>query len=727
MPRGFLLLLCCTLAPGQFEPRDPFDRAMQSSQQARTQGNPGEAAARREEARKLLEQMPAGLPQWAGRVQNLAQAYQGSGRHVQARAVVQDALMRANALPEWNPAHIQLLNTLAEFWQQDGNLLKALSYREKAVAAFEATPPGASSDAAQAMPPGVPSMVASTGRLPGVINGRFTSAFRGANNSYLYDQLANLYRQLGRPEATAKVMTKMRSLIQNDPGALAHSYEQDGDLDAALAVYQKQAADTAAKPQAQIWDTVAPLQSIASLYERENRLADAAAMLDQAAARLDASGEPSARNQAAGLRLRVASLLQRSGQRQAADQAYQALLNEPADRSQDLRSQVVQQYANYLSETDRGSQGSQMLKDYLANHTDLQPWQEANILFGLSQIARKAGQKDLAEDYQRAATEKQRAQQAQPVQLGLLIGPELQKAQTAINQGNVDEAVSLALDAIASASSAPDGEQVAWQVPNLAAQLANRKAPEKAEQIYWALFPLLEARAVDNVGAPAQALQQYARFLMGQKDRWGDAALAIDRYRDNVVAAQGADTAGMMQVQQLRIELAQIKGAHEEAEQKAEELLALEESLSGATSSSYLRAAQTAANVYQSSGKMDRALALHGQIVAIADRTLSARDAQRGFLRMNAAMAFATARQFDQAERLANEAIAVGEALYPPRPDLFRSQAAQIEKMKANAQSGGVTAQPGTSVFFTPSGQRVVRDRVYTTPEIKTAADGPRP
>ena len=50
------------------------------------------------------------------------------------------------------------------------------------------------------MPPGFPSMIVSTGRSAVVANGRFTSAFRGANNSYLYDQLANLYRQLGRPE-----------------------------------------------------------------------------------------------------------------------------------------------------------------------------------------------------------------------------------------------------------------------------------------------------------------------------------------------------------------------------------------------------------------------------------------------------------------------------------------------------------------------------------------------
>src|ERR1700680_3562253 len=67
------------------------------------------------------------------------------------------------------------------------------------------------------------------------------------------------------------------------------------------------------------------------------------------------------------------------------------------------------------------------------------------------------------------------------------------------------------------------------------------------------------------MGAPTQALQQCACFLMGQKDRWGDAALAIDRYRDNGVAAQGADIAGMVPVQQLWIELAQIKGAHEAA------------------------------------------------------------------------------------------------------------------------------------------------------------------
>jgi hypothetical protein len=182
---------------------------------------------------------------------------------------------------------------------------------------------------------------------------------------------------------------------------------------------------------------------------------------------------------------------------------------------------------------------------------------------------------------------------------------------------------------------------------------------------------------------------------MGQKNRWGDAALAIDGYRDSVVASQGADTAGIAQVQRLEIEFAQIKGAHDEAEQRAEDLLTFEESLSGTTSRPYLQAAQTAASVFQSAGKIDRALALHRQIVAIADRTLAATDIQRGFLRINAAMAFAGARQFEEAERLANEAVTIGQNLHPPRTDLFQRQAEQIQRMKATPQSDGGPTQTG--------------------------------
>ena len=140
----------------------------------------------------------------------------------------------------------------------------------------------------------------------------------------------------------------------------------------------------------------------------------------------------------------------------------------------------------------------------------------------------------------------------------------------------------------------------------------------------------------------------------------------------------------------LRIEFARARGAPAEAVQIAEELLAFEESLSGTTSVPYMRAAQTVANVYQSTGNPERALPLRRQIVTIADLSLSLNDAQRGFVRIDAAFAFANTRQFDEAERLANEAVAVGERMHPQQTKLFAPQVEQIRRMKTDAESGSL-------------------------------------
>src|SRR5439155_12743307 len=160
-----------------------------------------------------------------------------------------------------------------------------------------------------------------------------------------------------------------------------------------------------------------------------------------------------------------------------------------------------------------------------------------------------------------------------------------------------------------------------------------------------------------------------------QKNRWGEAPAAMERYRENLVQARGAETSELEQVMKMRIEFARARGASGEAVQAAEELLAFEESLSGTTSAAYMRAAQTAAGVYQFTGNPERALALHRQIISIADVTLSPNEAQRGYVRINAAFAFANARQFDEAERLANEAVAVGERMRPPQTKAFAPQA----------------------------------------------------
>jgi len=690
MRRGFLFVFCSTVVLGQVPPREAFEIAVQSYRDARASGNFDQARARREEARSLLAQTPLDSALLPSRVQNVAQLYQGAGWRAEARAVVQDELSRANSLAESHPIRIQLLNMLADFWRQDGNLLKAVSYREKAMAALEAAPPSASPDAPQsrlnplygtaANRVGV--RVAGFGAIQAFVPGR------GASNAYLYQQLSDLYRQLGRPEAAAKIVARMRSLIQDDLRALAAFYEREGNLDEAIALYKKLAEQAAANPQAQVWEAIGPLQSIANLYQREQRWDDAAATLEQAAGRLEASGRPGTHNQAIGTRLNLANLFKQAGQSQAAEQLYQRLLAETANDDRDgTRLQVLQAYANHLSNTKRADLAEDLLKGYLANHVDLPPGQETNILFSLAGIERNAGRNELADMYQRAGMEKQRATQPQNLTEGPLIGPDLQKAQAALNQGNLDEAFNLALHAVASASLARDGEQVGWQAPSIAAGLASRKAPEKSEQLYHQLLALLQTWSIDNTMPLIQAQQQYARFLIGQKDRWGEAPAAIERYRENLVLAQGPETRDLEQVMNLRIEFARARSAPGEAVQTAEELLAFEESLSGTTSAPYMRAAQTAASVYQSAGNPERALALHRQIVAIADLTLSPSDPQRGYVRINAAFVFANARQFDDAGRLVNEAIAVGERMRPPQSNLFEPQADQIRRIKTAAES----------------------------------------
>ena len=92
------------------------------------------------------------------------------------------------------------------------------------------------------------------------------------------------------------------------------------------------------------------------------------------------------------MRLNIANLYQQAGQSQAAEKVYQTLQAETAndDRNGTLL-QVLQAYAYHLSNTKRVDSAEDLLKGYLANHSDLQPGQESNTLFSLSGIERNAG------------------------------------------------------------------------------------------------------------------------------------------------------------------------------------------------------------------------------------------------------------------------------------------------------------------------------------------------
>jgi tetratricopeptide (TPR) repeat protein len=178
-------------------------------------------------------------------------------------------------------------------------LLKAVAYREKATAALD------TASSARSPAPGAHLPVsAQRSRLFVNVVG---SLAEGQDHTYTYYELADLYQQLGRPDAAAAVLAKMRTLVQNNDAALASIYERQGQLDEAAAIYKKLAEQAAANPQSQPWQVAGPLQSLANLYQREQRYGEAAAALQQAVAALDASGKPEAHNQTISIRQNLAS------------------------------------------------------------------------------------------------------------------------------------------------------------------------------------------------------------------------------------------------------------------------------------------------------------------------------------------------------------------------------------------------------------------------------------
>ena len=94
MNRGCLSLLFACVALAQVRPQeDPIQVAMRAYHSARDQGQFDEAAAKRELARNLLDQIPVDS-QFGNSVWNVAQLYAGSGLSAQALAIGQQALAR---------------------------------------------------------------------------------------------------------------------------------------------------------------------------------------------------------------------------------------------------------------------------------------------------------------------------------------------------------------------------------------------------------------------------------------------------------------------------------------------------------------------------------------------------------------------------------------------------------------------------------------------------------
>jgi len=636
--------------PGQMrQNQTPIDSAIQAYYDLGRQGHREEAAARREQARALLDNAPLESQQYIYWVQSVTQMYEQSGRTVEVRNILQTALARGNRLPDWHPVRVFLLTNLANSYQRDGYLLKAVTYLEQAARAADKAPAEAYN------------------RFPGP-------------NPNTWQQLADLDRRLGRPEAAAEARSEAVARTKDNPSALAWFYQTEGLYDQAEAVF-KQMADESQDPR----QTASALQSLANVYRMDGQLGDAVSAMEKAVALYPLSGE------GIWMRQNLAGMLQQAGKTDQAEQIYRQLLGAP-DAEQ---YNVVLNYSNFLSNSQRHAQAEKLLTDYLANHPDLNEGMAYNLLNNLANATKDPKQ---AEEYRRQAAAKML--QPQP-STGNSVGEILREAQNAANDKRPDDAFALAMEAIAAAPTANDRDSIVWTIQNVTANLAINHA-DRADELYRRVIETAEGWSRESVQSLLQAYQNYLHFLLNQPNRESSVPPVLERYGALYSEAHGAEL-GTLEVLDWTVRLQSrpyfsppappksrfsdsrnelFKAADERASVTAQDLLRLEESLSGTTSEPYLNVLNQLIHLYQSS-EPERALPLYRQTIAIADLVARPNDTRPIETRIQAARAFAGANQFEEAERLASEAIALGKALRHPQDR--SAELTQIRRMEKTA------------------------------------------
>jgi tetratricopeptide (TPR) repeat protein len=189
--------------------------------------------------------------------------------------------------------------------------------------------------------------------------------------------------------------------------------------------------------------------------------------------------------------------------------------------------------------------------------------------------------------------------------------------------------------------------------------------------------------------------QNYVRFLESQPERLSEVPAAIEQYRQVLIEANGPGSGTLAEPLRMSLEFARVHSQWAHAAELARALLTLQESLSGNTSDPYLGDLQTVARMYQAAGDSARALPLFRKAITLADLLATPNNDWRGVqTRMDAAFALAAAGQFDEAETLAEEAVALQRTMRNPGPPV-EQQLEQIRQMKRAAAARSASRVQG--------------------------------
>jgi tetratricopeptide (TPR) repeat protein len=520
--------------------RGTFQEILQAHQEALGAGHYEAATATRNELRWFIETARVDSPEFADWVQQVSSIYSGLDMSRDSRAILEAALARVGKRAPAG-ARVKLLGLLATSWSEDRNPLKAVACLEEAAAAAKAA---------------------------------------GVSQLQIYGQLAGLYQEIGRPDSVQSVLEKIRQMGPDSSDFLAYLYQNQGRTDDAIAAMKGRLEHVNTDP----LQSAYALQHLANLLSGQNRYTEAASALTQAINGLDG---PTVVGVANAMRQQLAFVLGKAGQTEAGDRMFQQTRStQGEDPTQDAIA-----YANYYTQTGRKQEAEKLLQDYLESHSDLSAGREASVLFAVSNAA---SDDEHAQEYQKRAMEKQKAAQPESEEEQAVLLKYLEEAQGEVER-DPDKAFRIALKMLDTARADPADRDVVALLCELAGQLGQH-APDKAEQLFQVLLSMAESWRADTLQPLLSVTDAYSQFQVSLGDQPEEALAAIQRHRSVLIASKGEGSGWLTDVLRLEIQVESARGAAGRALILAQDLVAMEESLSGKSSASY-KEAQEVLNV----------------------------------------------------------------------------------------------------------------------------------
>jgi tetratricopeptide (TPR) repeat protein len=397
---------------------------------------------------------------------------------------------------------------------------------------------------------------------------------------------------------------------------------------------------------------------VAGFAAQREHFSDAVAAMQQAMAAVKSAKQTDSDGQIYAMYQNLAGYLRRAGLLDEADRVYRQLLEEYGDKYPQADTLFL--FSTYLTATNRATQAENLLTGYLADHPNMDQRQKSNLFWNLTSNA-VLMRDPKADQYRQTAQSLQPPESPPPVPPGQIrINAQLQEAELALRQKRPADAHRLTLDAIDIAPQAADGQQIALRVPLIATSLAMEAEQDMAEELYDRVFVIAQTWKASTMEPLITLARARAAFLQNRPERLPEVPAAIAQYRRVLVEANGPDSASLAEPVRMRLEFDRAHSRWLQADAAARELMEIQESLSGRTSDPYLRDLQIAARTYEAAGDYGRALPLFREAVHLSDLLATPNNpTRRSQSRMDAALALAGAGQFDEAERLGEEAVAL--------------------------------------------------------------------